>query len=376
MNQTNNKSKNIITRKIKVLIDVPSDEKEKLNAAYRKLYDWQNIAFRGANIVATNLYIQEKSKDLIYFHDDFRIKLADRSKDVDGVLNCSRENTTYRVLSEKFKNKMPASIFSLLNRSVFKYFIAEKADYYSGKRSLRNYKSNIPVPFMAKSIFDLRYDDDIKNFRFSLFKDEKYHIPFRTFLGRDRSNNKVIIERCINGEYKLLNSSIKIADGKIHLYLVVESPKEPSKVDSQNEAQAKLSFLAPLIVTYREKDYLIGDKESFIFKRLAIQQGLKRRQQKMKYNSGGRGRKNKTKGVEEFKEKEKNFVNTYTHNLSSELIKFCIENKIGKLEIADVLQSFEEAQEFPFVIRNWSFGSLNSKLEYKCRMKNIELIYS
>lgn len=376
MPKANTKNRNIITRRIKVQIDVPTEEKEALNAAYRKLYNWQNIAFKAANIVATNLYIQEKSKDLIYFHDDFRIKLADRSKDIDGVLNCSRENTTYRILSEKYKNEIPASIFSLLNRSVFKHFIAEKADYYSGKRSLRNYKSNIPVPFMAKSIFGLRYDDDIKNFRFSLFKDEKYHIPFRTFLGRDRSNNKVIIERCISGEYKMLNSSLRVADGKIHLYLVVDFPQEQKRVNPENEAKIKLSFMAPLVVSYKDKEYIIGDKESFIYKRLAIQQGLKRRQQKMKYNNGGRGRKNKTKGVEGFKEKERNFVNTYTHNLSSELIKFCIDNKIGKLKIDDVLQSFEEAKEFPFVIRNWSYGNIREKIEYKCRMNNIELVYS
>ena len=96
----------------------------------------------------------------------------------------------------------------------------------------------------------------------------------------------------------------------------------------------------------------------------------------MKYNTGGRGRTNKTKGVEEFKQKEKNFANTYTHNLSSELIKFCVENKVGKLEIDNVLQSFEEAQEFPFVIRNWSYGNLRDKLDYKCKRSSIELIYS
>jgi len=377
-----NDNKTINTIHIRLFIDIPSDEKEKLHDAYRKLYDWQRIAFKAANQTVTNLYIQDQVKELFYFHDDIRIKLADRKVDSEGVLNCSRENTTYRVLSKKYKNEIPASIFSCINRSVNKFYANEKSQYFSGDRSLRNYKSNIPIPFVAKSIFDLRFDSEIKNFRFSLFKDEKYYIPFRTYLGRDRSNVKVIMDRCIDGTYKLLNSAIQIKANRktkkdeIYLILAVEMPKKIKEVDPKNLAKVKLSFFAPLIATYNEKEYLIGNKESFINKRLAIQHGLRRRQHQMKYNKGGKGRANKTKGIEEFREKEKNFINTYTHSLSHELVKFCIDNKIGKLVIEAIKQTTEEAKMFPMVIRNWSFGNLIDKLKYKCNKYNIELILS
>ncbi|KAB2869473.1 MAG: IS200/IS605 family element transposase accessory protein TnpB [Bacteroidales bacterium] len=365
----------IITRKIKLYIDVPPENKEKKNELYRKLYDWQKIAYKAANIAATNLYLQDQVKDLIYLQDDVKIKLADRLKNNDGIFNCSRDNTTYKILSQKFKNELPSSIFSAINQSVFKNYISEKSDYFNGIRSLRNYKANIPIPIRVLSIYNLRYDPEIKNFRFSLFRDEKYHIPFKTYLGRDRSNNKIIIERCIKQEYKICDSLLTLKDGDIFLYLVVKIPIETNNL-FLNEAKVKLSFMAPLIVIFNEKEYMFGDKESYIYKRLAIQHGLRRRQSIMKYNTGGRGRKNKTKGVEEFKTKEKNFINTYTHQLSYELVKFCLDNKIGRIKLVDIVQTSEDAKEFPFVIRNWSFGNFRDKLEYKCKKNSIELLYN
>jgi len=368
-----NSGRNIIVRKIRLFIDIPNEKKEELNNAFRRIYDWQEMAYRASNLVATNLYIQDKSKELLYFHDDVRVKLANRSKDAEGVLTSSRENSTYRVLSSKFKNELPAAIFSSLNRSVYKNYISEKNEYFSGKRSLRSYKKNLPIPFNEKSIYSLRYDEEIKNFRFSLFKDKRYYVPFRTYLGSDRSNNKIIFDRCISGEYKMCESKIRVADGKIFLYLTVEIPPSARVVNPEIIATAKLSFMVPVVITLNEKEHMLGDKGSFIYKRLAIKQGLEYRQKSMKYNKGGRGRKHKTQGVEEFRVRERNFVNTYMQTLSFSIVKYCIDNKIGKLVIDNTDQCFEEAKEYPFVLRNWSYGNLLEKLEYKCKRNSINL---
>lgn len=375
-------SKTISTRNIRLFIDIPSSEKENLIDAYRKLFDWQKFAFKSANLTVTNLYIQDQLKELIYLQDDVRVKLADRCKDSEGVLNCSRENTTYRLLSNKFKNEIPASVFSLINRSVYKDYNSEKLGYYAGDRSLRCYKSSIPIPFTSKSIHNLRWDDKIKNFRFSLFQDEKYHIPFRTYLGRDRSNNRIIIECCLNKTYRMCDSKIQIKLNRktkkheLYLILTFEVPKEDHKLNPELTAKVKLSFLAPIIINFNGKETNIGDKECFIYKCLAIQHGFKRRQSQMKYNKGGKGRPKKMKGVEEYMMKERNFIDTYMHKLSHDLVGFCINNKIGKLVVDDVKQSIEDAKEFPFVIRNWSYGNLLQKLEHKCIKKNIELSLS
>jgi hypothetical protein len=361
----------IITRKIRLFIDVPSDNKDELNRLYKRLYSWQDIVFKASNLVTSHLYIQEQAKELLYFHEDIKLKLTDRKIDEKGMLNTSQNNSTYRIIAQKFKNELPSSIATCLNYNIFSTFSKEKSQYFTGERSLRSYRSNIPVPISADSILDLRYDKEINNFRFSLFKIANYKIPFRTSLGRDLSKNKTVLEKCLTGEYDVCNSAYTILNGKIYLFLVVKIPILKHKLNYDSTTYASLSFLAPIIVSLDDKSYHIGDKESYLYKRLAIQQGLKRRQELMKYNSGGRGRKKKTQGIDEFKAKEKQFVENFTHNLSTELVKFCIAHKIGKLELREFEQTIEEATTNPFVLRNWSYGNLRNKIEYKCKMNDI-----
>ena len=145
-------------------------------------------------------------------------------------------------------------------------------------------------------------------------------------------------------------------------------------MNPEKNVEAVLSFLAPIIAIFNNEKSYIGDKQSYIYKRLAIQNGFKRRQKLIKYNTGGKGRKLKLKGLEEFKKKEQNFVNNYTHKLSHELIKFCINKNAGKLTLKGIEQNIREAKENQLLIRNWSFGNLIHKIEYKCKLNGIELI--
>jgi len=364
----------IITRKIRLFIDIPKENKEELKKLYRRLYDWQSIAFKVSNIIVSHLYFQEQIKECIYFDEDIKVKLANKNRDSKGILNTSRENSTYRVVSKKFKNEIPTAIIARLNHTIYTTFNKEKSQYFSGERSIRSYKKDLPIPFTAKSIYDLRYDSELKNFRFSLFNSDLYFIPFKTYLGRDLSNNRVIIERCITGEYKLCDSNIRIEKEKIYLYLCVQQPIPIKQLNPQVKVDAELSFLVPILVTLNDKQYYIGDKGSYIYKRTAIQKSLKRMQQAMKFNKGGKGRVQKMRGIEKLKDKEKNFINSYSHTISHELVKFCLTNNAGKLELKNITQSIEEAKENPSVYRNWSYGCLREKIEYKCRINNIELI--
>jgi len=370
----NDVKESIITRKIRLFIDAPNNDKEELNKLYRKLYDWQNIVFKASNLVASHLFIQEQAQELIYFQDNVKLKLVKRQNDDIGMLNTSQCNSIYRLISQKFKNALPTAISGRLSYTVYQNFINEKQQYFLGEKSLRSYKRDIPVPFPPEALYDLNYDKEINNFRFSLFKRTSYKIPFRTFLGKDLSKNKVIMDRCMRGEYKLCSSAYIIKKGKIFLLLTAKIPRIKHELKKDLTAQATLSFLTPILVTINSEQYQIGDKESYLYKRLAIQQGLKRRQKMMKYNAGGKGREKKTKGVEAFKSKENQFIENYMHNLSRALINLCIEHRVGQLELKELVQSKEETKEIPFVLRNWSIGSLQAKIEYKCKMNGIDLI--
>ena len=88
-----------------------------------------------------------------------------------------------------------------------------------GMRTIPNYKMGIPVPFSIKAHSNLllqkREDDSIY---IRMPKGLEWDLSF----GRDRSNNREIVERVLSGQYDVGNSSIQESkNGKRFLLLVV-----------------------------------------------------------------------------------------------------------------------------------------------------------
>jgi len=75
---SNNIQRSVLTRKIRLLIDVPNNDKDALKKYYRILYDWQKIAFKASNIITSHLFFQQQVKEIIYFEDDIKMKLVKR----------------------------------------------------------------------------------------------------------------------------------------------------------------------------------------------------------------------------------------------------------------------------------------------------------
>ena len=140
----------IITRKIQLLID--SEDPEVVKQMKAQLYQWQRICFKAANMIISHQFIQEQVKDFFYLTEDIKLKLADQKKDEDGILTLSKEGATYHVLANHFKGQVPMNMMGNLNHSLLAYFNKEKAAYWKGEKSLRNYKKNIPIPFSGQSI--------------------------------------------------------------------------------------------------------------------------------------------------------------------------------------------------------------------------------
>ena len=134
-----------LTRKIQLLVDAPTKEEKK--EVLDTLYRWQNRSFRAANLIITHLYIQEEIKDFFYLSEGIKYKLADEKKNEDGILNRSRINTTYRVVSNRFKGEVPTNILANLNNNILANFRNNLPEYQKGERSLANFRRDIPIPF-------------------------------------------------------------------------------------------------------------------------------------------------------------------------------------------------------------------------------------
>lgn len=356
----------VLTRKIQVFIDC--DELEQKRAYYKMIYLWQNLCFRAANYIFTHQYIQDQLKEFLYLKDEFKVKLTNYLQGQEGIFNTSRMNTTYRLLSEKYKGILPSDIFSNLNNTLIKHYNSEKQDYWKGVKSLRNYKRNIPIPFSARSI-RFKVNENSHNFKFSLFK-----IPFQTYLGKDKIDKKMLLQRVIKGSLKMCSSSLKIDKNKIYLIVSFEMEKDNHVLDKNIIAEADLSLEFPITVKIGADHYQIGNKEEYLHRRLAIQSARQRLLKGATYNRGGNGRKRKLKSLVDYAQKEKNYVNNKLHNYSKRLIELCVRYQVGTILLVNQDQKEKFAREEGFILRNWSFYGLKEKIYYKAEKAGIYII--
>ncbi|WNI37072.1 hypothetical protein [Chryseobacterium sp. SG20098] len=360
------KSTITLTRKIQLLINVPPIEKKNM---WEKLYRYQNRCFRAANFIVSHLYVQEMIKDFFYFTEEVQYKLADANKDEMGIFTRSKTSTTARMVFDRFKGEIPTDILGSLNNTIQSTFSKNKTDYWQGIKSLRNFKRDIPIPLPVKCITKLKYDPEKKAFCFNMFA-----IPVKTYLGRDFSDKRLIMEQLLKGEIKLCTSQIQLKAGKIYWLAVFEFEKEKHLLKPEIIAEASLSLEHPIVAKANNVRINIGSKEEFLYRRLAIQASQKRIQASIVYMRSGKGTKRKQKALYKTENLESRYVSHRLHVYSRKLIDFCIQQQAGTLILKNQEDKISIAKEQEFVLRNWSYYQLQTKIKYKAEKAGIELI--
>ena len=360
------KSTITLTRKIQLLIDVPPIEKK---VVWEKLYRYQNRCFRAANFIVSHLYVQEMIKDFFYFTEEIQYKLANISKDQMGIFTRSKTNTTARMVFDRFKGEIPTDILGSLNNTIQSTFSKNKADYWQGVKSVRNFKRDIPIPLPVKCLSKMRYDPEKKAFCFNMFA-----IPVKTYLGRDFSDKRLIMERLLRDEIKLCTSQIQLKSGKIFWLAVFEFEKEEHLLKPEIIAEASLSLEHPIVAKANNVRISIGTKEEFLYRRLAIQASQKRIQTGIVYARSGKGAKRKQKALYRTENLESRYVSNRLHVYSRQLIAFCIRQQAGTLILKNQEDKIGIAKDNDFVLRNWSYYELQTKIKYKAEKAGIELI--
>ncbi|MFP8894094.1 hypothetical protein [Chryseobacterium sp. EZn1] len=360
------KSTITLTRKIQLLIDVPSVEKKEV---WEKLYRYQNRCFRAANFIVSHLYVQEMIKDFFYFTEEVQYKLTDANKDQMGIFTRSKTSTTARMVFDRFKGEIPTDILGSLNNTIQSTFSKNKADYWQGLKSLRNFKRDIPIPLPVKCISKMKYDPEKKAFCFNMFA-----IPVKTYLGRDFSDKRLIMERLLRGEIKLCTSQIQLKAGKIYWLAVFEFEKEKHLLKPEIIAEASLSLEHPIVAKANNVRINIGSKEEFLYRRLAIQASQKRIQAGIVYMRSGKGAKRKQKALHKTENLESRYVTHRLHVYSRKLIDFCIQQQAGTLILKNQEDKIGITKDNEFVLRNWSYYQLQTKIKYKAEKAGIELV--
>ena len=374
----------VITRKIEVF--VCESDKEIRRSYYEKLYDIRNIAQEAANRATSMLYaidnlipcLDEESRKLIQYIG------------AKGT-PASRQNAAYTIMSCLYKDKMPGIMDMLSNLAQYvtkNYTEDRKKGLY--KNALRSYKNSLPIPYQRRSFKNLsfaEYENGEGNKAEGCFF-SLAGIPFQMRFGRDRSGNRIVVERTISGEYKMCTSSIKIDGKKVYLLLCVDIPTIEVKLDDKKAMYAYLGVMNPIICTCdvrAAKDYdsgykwfEIGTKEEFNYRRRQIQDAVRRCQINNRYSVGGKGRKKKCQSIERWHEKENNYVDTKLHTYSRMLVDLAVKHKCGRLVLMNQTHREDKAKDDnqngePFVLRNWTYFGFKEKIEYKCKKVGIKL---
>lgn len=372
----------VITRKIEVFIC--EDDKELRKSYYDKLYANRDIAVKVANMAMSHLFALDNTMPYLSDEDKETITFL-------GVKGnkATKQNAPYVAASQLFKGQADMGMVSCVLQNAQKMYQDDRKKGMWNK-SLRSYKSNMPVPFKADRFINLRFaeyeDKDGKKREGCFFT--LMGIPFQCRFGRDRSGNRLIVERVISGEYKMCTSSIQVDGRKVFLMLCVDIPQKEVKLKEDKTLYAFLGVMNPIVCTCdvraaKEYDsgmktFEIGTAEEFNYRRRQIQEAVRRCQINNRYSVGGKGRKKKCQAIDRWHDKENNYVDTKLHTYSRLLVDLAVKHSCGKIVLMNQTHreddaKSENAEGDNFVLRNWTYYGLKEKIAYKCKMYGIKL---
>lgn len=411
----------IITRKIELKIVKDGLTDEEYDQQWKYLYQINNTIYLAANRISTHCLFNDEYEMRLKLHmprykeiekelkkldsdkktsdKEIRDRLLNERKELDedvknkkkDFLQCSKQNSTYQLVSKEFKQYIPSDILANLNQKIQENYNNNQKKIESGERALSTYKKGMEIPFSIRENKRLKLFIKEEGIYLKWFKE----ILFRLEFGKDASNNRCIVERLIESDkqqkkkgedYVANNSSIKLVKNgrntRIFLLLSIDIPAKKQVLDKDVVLGVDLGIKCPLYLAINKNDNFkmqIGDIEHFHNQRTMFQKRFKSLQ-KLMCTQGGHGRKKKLEPLEKLKEKERNWVHTQNHVYSREVIKQALKQNAKTIHM-ESLKDFGKGKdgyvkdEYKYLLRYWSYYELQSMIEYKAKLEGIEVKY-
>ncbi|MBQ7856712.1 MAG: transposase [Alistipes sp.] len=409
-----------ITRKIEVHLHKHGDTEEAAQRLKDEYHIWDNIndnLYKAANRIVSHCFFNDAYEYRLKIHSpEFRqiekslqhAKKNKLSEDDIKKLKAERkslcadfreqrlaflrggateganpeQNSTYQVVSHEFLDVIPSDILTCLNQNIASVYKQYALEVEMGKRTIPNFKKGIPVPFAIKQNKQLRLRKRNDGSVYVLLPRE---LEWDLSFGRDRSNNREIVERVLSGQYDVGNSSIQeTRSGKRFLLLVVKIPKASRTLDTKKVVGVDLGIATPLYAALNDNEYgglSIGSQEQFLKIRMRMTAQKRELQRNLRYTTnGGHGRTQKLQALERLEGKERNWVHLQNHIFSKSIIEYALKNNAGVIQMERLTgfghdKNDEVGTEYKFILRYWSFFELQSMIEYKAKAAGIEVRY-
>lgn len=412
-----NHMKNItLTRKIKLAVYVPesiTDEQQRKlykdstwstlrkindfnffyhNALVKKLVEIDAIVDNLLEIdnnyqILKSLYYQDK-KNKVNKDNFFKYRSTAKKDYINNVLNHKNvDSVVYNYLNylinlEQPNDQIGSYIKPCISQNVISKYNNDLIDVNLGKKSIATYSQTQPIPFNLRSKKDSiptqswfsKYNN---NYVFNFKWNSSSNIQLVLIFGKDKSNNKIIMDRLYNGDtnYKLSDSDIQIKGTEIYLLLRFTQTINNTRILNKNKVlgvDLGMKYAAVISGVDGKEYAFLGDCEFYLMKvKNNIEKNKRVAQRNSVYSKGGHGIKRKLQKLNEIKDKESQFRNTFNHTISSQIVNFAIKNGFGAINVED-LSAIPLEEKNKKTLRNWSYFDMLTKIEYKCKKNGIE----
>lgn len=353
----------IITRKVQIR----SEDK----TFWDLVREYNRIVFRAANRVMQVHYLREALENDILNQKKTEENTPKRQEvrtllyGKEGALGMSDSNLGYTILGKEF-SELSSYVRMCISQNVYQDFKNEINDVRSGKSTQSTYRYGMPIPFSKSAITNLTAEG---------FVWLKKSVQF--VFGADRSNNKSIVKKIIDGEYALCDSAIQIKDKKAFLLLVVKIPTTKNELLESVTATVDISHKCPikLDISSKKLPIEVGDTANVERIRLMLSQRFTTAQKSVKFAKGGHGRKRKLKFLDTFEALEKNTVKTLNHAITKEVVRILVRERVSSINIiySNPKEDVDNIEEQKYLIRYWGYFEIANTLKYKCEREGIQV---
>ncbi|MEE0617857.1 MAG: transposase [Intestinibacter bartlettii] len=372
----------ILTRKIQLLIVGNNDE---VNRVFNYIREGMISQNKAMNEYMSALYLAELNK----------ASKEDRKElnQLYGRISNSKKGSAYSQDIVFPKGLPVASSLSMKVKQDFKQSCKNGLMY--GKVSLPTYRSDNPLlihvdyvrlrsnnPHRDSGLYHnyknhAEFLEHLDNKDLEVFIKFANNITFKLILGNVKKSASLRheIQMIFEEYYKVCSSSIEIDGRKIILNLSMDIPKEKRELDENVVVGVDVGIAIPAVCGLNINDYsrkYIGSVNDFMRVKTKIQHQKSRLQTNLKMTKGGHGRKRKLKTMDKFTDYERNWVQSYNHYISKQVIDFALKNKAKYINIED-LSGITKGKNVNKFLKGWSYYQLQSFITYKANKYGIEV---
>lgn len=330
--------------------------------------------------------LKNKATTMAYDWQMFSFSYNERFGVFPNIKDFTGDKWTLSDINRELKKEHARSIYSLTREAAVKEAVDKfKNDtqlILKGEISIPRYKKNGSFPIRRQQISELTKINTKKyTCKFALLSNEakkernlpstKLDIELKTGNGAYQ-----ILDRVISGEYKLCDSRISKVKNKFYFILTYQLDQKEVELDPEKIMGVDIGVNVPAVLAINEDEWyrsFVGDGDEIRRFTKMISDRRRRMQKSLRVTgqgNSGRGRKKKLQKLDEIGRKIHNFKETKNHIWSRHIVNEAVKNGCGTIQMED-LSGVTENNTF---LKDWTFYSLQSKIEQKAKEYGIKVV--